>query len=151
MTLPNVAHHAIVDAVQKQPSASLRYRTSFTGLIREGERVAGLTTQGPEGARAIRARLVVGADGAFSRVREALKIPADVHLYPEGYLIAIVETQEPVSESFYYVGHKQILGLFPATGNKVYVFYMIPGGSMDAVKQRGIPALQQAWSQIAPH
>lgn len=151
VTLPNVAHHAIVDAVQKQPSASLRYHTSFTGLIREGERVAGLTTQGPEGARTIRARLVVGADGAFSRVREALKIPADVHLYPEGYLIAIVETQEPVSESFYYVGHKQILGLFPATGNKVYLFYMIPGGSMDAVKQRGIPALQRAWTQIAPH
>jgi 2-polyprenyl-6-methoxyphenol hydroxylase-like FAD-dependent oxidoreductase len=151
VTLPNVAHHAIVDAVQKQCCVSLRYKTSFAGLIREGERVVGLTTQGPDGARTIRARLVVGADGALSKVRDALKIPAEVYLYPEGYLIAIVESQEPVSESFYYVGHKQILGLFPATGKKVYLFYMIPGGSMDAVKQRGIAALQQVWTQIAPH
>lgn len=150
VTLPNVAHHAIVAAVQQQKSVTLRYGTSFTGLLREGNQVVGLSAQGPEGTSAIRAKIVVGADGAFSKVREALKIPADVYRYPDGYLIAILESEEPVSESFYYVGHKTILGLFPATGNKVYLFYMIPSGSMDAVKQRGIPALQQAWSQIAP-
>lgn len=150
VTLPNVAHHAIVAAVQQQQRVTLRYGTSFTGLLHEGNRVVGLTTQGPEGRTTIRAKIVVGADGAFSKVREALKIPADVHLYPDGYLIAILESEEPISESFYYVGHKTILGLFPATGNKVYLFYMIPSGSMEAVKQRGIPALQQTWSQIAP-
>jgi 2-polyprenyl-6-methoxyphenol hydroxylase-like FAD-dependent oxidoreductase len=150
VTLPNVAHHAIIDAVNKQSSVNLRYGTSFAGLIMEGERIVGLTAQGPDGIRTIQAKLVVGADGAFSKVREALKIPADVHLYPEGYLIAIVESEEPVTESFYYVGHKQILGLFPATGKKVYLFYMIPGGSYESAKQRGIPALQQAWATIAP-
>ncbi|WP_455389727.1 FAD-dependent monooxygenase [Petrachloros mirabilis] len=150
VTLPNVAHHAIVGAVQAQPSASLRYETSFAGLVREGERVVGLMTQGPDGTKTIRSMLVVGADGAFSKVREALKIPSDVHQYEEGYLIAIVESQEPISESFYYVGHRQILGLFPATGNKVYLFYMIPSGSYDAIKQHGIAVLQQTWSQIAP-
>lgn len=150
VTLPNVAHQAIVAAVQQQKSVTLRYGTSFTGLLREGNQVVGLSTTGPEGTTQIRAKIVVGADGAFSKVREALKIPADLHLYPDGYLIAILESDEPVSESFYYVGHKTILGLFPATGNKVYLFYMIPSGSMDAVKQRGIPALQQVWTKIAP-
>jgi 6-methylpretetramide 4-monooxygenase len=150
VTLPNVAHHAIVGAVRQQRGVSLRYGTSFAGLIREGERVAGLTSRSADGVRTIRSKLVVGADGAFSKVREALGIPADVYLYPEGYLIAIVESQEPVTESFYYVGHRQILGLFPATGKKVYLFYMIPGGSMETVKQRGLQALQQAWAQIAP-
>jgi 2-polyprenyl-6-methoxyphenol hydroxylase-like FAD-dependent oxidoreductase len=150
VTLPNVAHHAIVAAVQQQQSATLLYGTTFAGLLREGNRVVGVTTQGPDGTRTIRAKIVVGADGAFSKVREALKIPADLHRYPDGYLIAILESEEPISESFYYVGHKTILGLFPATGNKVYLFYMIPSGSMEAIKQRGIPALQQIWSQIAP-
>jgi 6-methylpretetramide 4-monooxygenase len=150
VTMPNVAHHAIVAAVQQHKSVSLRYRTSFTGLLREGERVVGLSTQGPDGTDQIRAKIVVGADGAFSKVREALKIPADVHLYPDGYLIAILDSEEPVSESFYYVGDRTILGVFPATGNKVYLFYMIRSGSMDAVKQRGIPALQETWSRIAP-
>jgi 2-polyprenyl-6-methoxyphenol hydroxylase-like FAD-dependent oxidoreductase len=118
--------------------------------VREGDQVVGLSTQGQEGTNQIRAKIVVGADGALSKVREALKIPADVHLYPDGYLIAILEWEEPVSESFYYVGQRTILGIFPATGNKVYLFYMIPSGSMEMVKQRGIPALQQTWSHIAP-
>jgi 2-polyprenyl-6-methoxyphenol hydroxylase-like FAD-dependent oxidoreductase len=150
VTLPNVAHHAIVEAVKAQPSVSLRYGTAFAGLIRDGGRVVGLTVKGPDGERRIDARLVVGADGVFSKVRDALGIPADLHRYPDGYLIAIVDSQEAVSESYYYVGHKQILGLFPATGKKVYLFYMIPSGSYDAIKQQGIPALQQAWSRIAP-
>lgn len=150
VTLPNVAHHAIVAAVQQHTSVTLRYGTSFTGLVREGHQVVGVSTQGPDGTHTVRAKIVVGADGAFSKVREALKIPADLYLYPDGYLIAILESDEPVSESFYYVGHRTILGIFPATGNKAYLFYMIPKDSMEAVKQRGILALQQIWSQIAP-
>jgi 6-methylpretetramide 4-monooxygenase len=150
VTLPNVAHHAIVAAVQQHTSVTLRYGTSFSGLVRQGNQVVGVSTQGPDGAHTIRAKIVVGADGAFSKVREALKIPADLYLYPDGYLIAILESDEPVSESFYYVGHRTILGIFPATGNKAYLFYMIPKDSMEAVKQQGIPALQQRWGQIAP-
>jgi 2-polyprenyl-6-methoxyphenol hydroxylase-like FAD-dependent oxidoreductase len=150
VTLPNVVHHAIVEAVTQQSTATLRYRSSFVGLIRDGDYVTGLTVQGPEGPYTIKSKLVVGADGAFSQVRSALGIAADLHLYPEGYLIAILDSLEALAESFYYVGHKQILGLFPATGSKVYVFYMIPSGSYDAVKQQGIAALRQAWASIAP-
>jgi 2-polyprenyl-6-methoxyphenol hydroxylase-like FAD-dependent oxidoreductase len=150
VTMPNIAHHAIVEAVNKQPTVSLRYQTSFLGLIKEAGRVAGLTVQGPEGPYTIKSRLVVGADGAFSKVREALMIAADVHLYPESYLIAILESAEDLSESFYYVGHKQILGLFPATGNKVYLFYMIPSGSYESLKQKGLSPLKQVWTAIAP-
>jgi 2-polyprenyl-6-methoxyphenol hydroxylase-like FAD-dependent oxidoreductase len=150
VTLPNVTHHVIVDAVNKQPAASLRYGTSFAGLIMEHDRVVGLTARASGESYGIKARLVVGADGAFSKVREALKIPADLHLYPDGYVIAILESREPVSESFYYVGHKEILGLFPATGNKVYLFYMIASGSYEALKQRGMGRLRETWTAIAP-
>jgi 2-polyprenyl-6-methoxyphenol hydroxylase-like FAD-dependent oxidoreductase len=150
VTMPNVVHHAIVEAVTKQPTATLRYQASFAGLLKEGECVTGLTVQGPEGPYMIKSRLVIGADGAFSKVREALLIPSEVHLYPEAYLIAILESTEHMSESFYYVGHKQILGLFPAMGNQVYLFYMIPSGSYESLKQQGISCLRRVWSAIAP-
>ena len=150
VTLPNVAHHAIVDAIARQSAATLRYATSFVELIKDGERITGATVQGPEGLHRIKSRLVVGADGAFSKVRESLAIPADVHLYPEGYLIAMLDSSEALNESFYYVGHKQILGLFPATGNQVYLFYMVPRGAYESIKQNGIWALTRAWTVIAP-
>ncbi len=150
VTLPNVAHHAIVGAVQRQPSVSLRYGTTFTGLLRDGTCVTGVTAQEKGEPLTVRAKVVVGADGAFSKVREALTIPADLHLYPDGYLIAILECTDPPTDSFYYVGHRKILGMFPAAGNKVYLFYMIKSGSMEAIKARGISALQREWREIDP-
>lgn len=150
VTLPNVAHHAIVDAVQRHTSVSLRYGATFTGLLRDGNQVTGVTSEEKGETLTVKAKVVVGADGVFSKVREALKIPTDVHLYPDGYLIAILECENPPADSFYYVGHHKILGLFPAAGNKVYLFYMIPRGSMETVKARGISTLRQEWMAITP-
>ncbi len=150
VTLPNAAHHAILEAIEAEPSVSLWYGATFTGLLREQERVVGLTaTRGSEGVT-VKAKVVVGADGALSAVREALHIPADLHLYPQGYLIAILDAPTPLTEAKYFVGKKTILGMFPAAGDKVYLFYMIDAGSYDRVKEQGIPALQRAWSAIDP-
>ncbi|MBL8036881.1 FAD-dependent monooxygenase [Nitrospira sp. CMX1] len=150
VTLPNVAHHAIVDAVEREPSVSLRYRATFTGLLRENGRVVGLTAKQGEQERTIKAKVVVGADGAFSKVREALQIPADLYLYPQGYLIALLDAAIPMAEAKYFVGKRTILGLFPAAGDKVYAFYMIKTGSYDQVKERGLVALQNTWIAIDP-
>ncbi len=98
----------------------------------------------------VKAKVVVGADGAFSKVREALQIPADRYLYPQGYLIALLDAAIPMTEAKYFVGKRTILGMFPAAGNKVYVFYMIKTGSYDRVKEQGIAALQESWIAIDP-
>lgn len=150
VTLPNVAHHAIVDAVEREPSVSIRYRATFTGLLREKGRVVGLTARQGDQERTIKAKVVVGADGAFSKVREALQIPADLYLYPQGYLIALLDAAIPMSEAKYFVGKRTILGLFPAAGDKIYAFYMIKTGSYDQVKVQGLSALQNAWIAIDP-
>jgi 2-polyprenyl-6-methoxyphenol hydroxylase-like FAD-dependent oxidoreductase len=150
VTLPNVAHHAIVDAIEQEPSVSLRYRSTFTGLLRETGRVVGLTAKQGDQERTIRAKVVVGADGAFSKVREALQIPADLYLYPQGYLIALLDAAIPMGEAKYFVGKRTILGLFPAAGDKIYAFYMIKTGSYDQVKAQGLSTLQNAWIAIDP-
>ena len=150
VTLPNVVHHAILNAIEGESSVSLRYRSAFTGLLRENGRVVGLTAKQGEDSVTVKAKVVVGADGAFSKVREALQIPADLHLYPQGYLIAIVEAAVPISEAKYFVGKRTILGMFPAAGNNVYLFYMIKSGSYDRVKEQGIAGLQESWIAIDP-
>ena len=63
VTLPNVAHHAIVAAVQQHKNATLRYGTSFTGLLREGSQVVGLSTHRPDGTTTIRAKIVMRRHG----------------------------------------------------------------------------------------
>jgi 2-polyprenyl-6-methoxyphenol hydroxylase-like FAD-dependent oxidoreductase len=150
VTLPNVAHHAILDAIQAEQSVSLWYGATFTALLREQGRVVGLMAKRGEEQVTVKAKVVVGADGAFSKVREALQIPADLHLYPQGYLIAMLDAPDPVNEAKYFVGKRTILGMFPAAQSKVYLFYMIDSGSYDWVKAQGIPALQQAWTAIDP-
>ena len=150
VTLPNVAHHAILNAIQAEASVSLRYGATFTGLLFERGRVVGLTAKRGADEITLKTKVVVGADGAFSKVREALRIHADLHLYPQGYLIAIVDAPVQLTEAKYFVGKRTILGMFPAARNKVYLFYMIDTGSYDRVKAQGIPSLQETWIAIDP-
>ena len=151
VTLPNVAHHAILEALESSSPGSLRYGTAFKGVIRDGMRVAGVNAEHASRPTSIRASVVVGADGALSKVRDAIGIPAQVHRYREGYLIAILDhAADAVAESRYYVGRGAILGLFPAAEGKQYLFYMIPADSMAQVKAAGLPALREAWRAIAP-
>ena len=150
VTLPNVAHHAILQALETHAPGSLRYGVRFKELLREGTRVVGVTAECQGKLLAISAKLVVGADGAFSKVREALAIPTRFHLYRDGYLIAILDSPDDLAEGRYFVGRRTILGLFPAAGRKVYLFYMIPADSMPQIKAAGLAALRVQWLTIDP-
>jgi len=150
VTLPNVAHHAILKALEERAPGGLRYGVQFKELLREGNRVVGVVGEHQGKPLTISAKLVVGADGAFSKVREALAIPAQLHRYREGYLIAMLDDADGLDEGRYFVGRGTILGLFPAAGRKTYLFYMIPAGTMEQVKAAGLPALREQWCRIAP-
>ncbi len=150
VTLPNVAHHAILKELEAANSAGFWYGAQFTGLHYNGGQVDGLEAERNGERIQIAAKLVVGADGAFSKVRQCLRIEADMHLYSEGYLIAILESPKVETEARYFVGRRTILGLFPAAGRKVYLFYMIPAGSFDHIKAKGLEPLRQAWRAVAP-
>ena len=150
VTLPNVAHHVILDAYDAAAPGCLRYGSCFKGLRRNGARVTGVLAERQGQAVEIEAALVVGADGARSKVREALGIPGALHLYDEAYLIGLVDQAEPLEDSHYYVGRGEILGVFPAAEQKAYFFLMIRAGGYEAVKAAGLPALRQQLTRIAP-
>ena len=150
VTLPNVAHHVILEAFEKESPGTLRYSATFKRLLREGGQVVGVEVEHDGHATNIAAKIVVGADGAFSKVREALGIPARLHLYREGYLIAILDSPDDMEEGRYFVGRRTIFGLFPAACGKVYLFYMIPAGSMQQMKAAGLDAIRAQWLKIDP-
>lgn len=150
VTLPHIAHHAVLEALQAENPGGLWYGTTFKAVLREGARVTGVEAETDGQPVRISAKLVVGADGPFSKVREALAIPTKLHRYSESYLVTLLDCPEGLEESQYFVGRRTILGLFPAAGQRVYLFYMIPADSMAAVKTTGLASLRRQWKSIYP-
>jgi len=73
----------------------VRYRPArFLAAAPAGESLA-VRIAGADGERTLHARLLVGADGAASGVREALDIPADTHDYGQSLLVARVRASRP--------------------------------------------------------
>ena len=150
VTLPNVAHHTILEAYEARAPGALRYDTRFTALRREGTTVAGVIAERHGERFTIEAKLVVGADGAFSEVRAALGIPTKLHRYREAYLIALLDNPDQHEDARYYVGRRTILGLFPAAARRMYVFYMISADSMPVIRAEGLETLRRRWNAIDP-
>ena len=150
VTLPNVAHHVILDALEAEAPGRLLYGTQFKGVLRDGHGVTGVVADREGRELRITAKLVVGADGAMSKVREALGIPAKLHLYKEGYLISLLNSPEDIDEARYFVGRRTILGMFPAAKKRLYFFYMIPADGLQGIRNAGLQALRDRWLAIDP-
>lgn len=59
----------LVDAAERS-GAVFRERTTLVGLTRHKDRVTGVVVRGADGHETVSARIVIGADGAWSRVAE---------------------------------------------------------------------------------
>ena len=147
---PNVVHQTILERHQQECPGQLSFGTRFERVIRSEGRIIGVEGRLNEQTIRVEAKVVVGADGPFSPVREAFGVPYALHRYHESYLIAMLESPSAFDEAQYYVGRKTILGLFPAAGHKAYAFYMVASNALEGLKARGVKALQREWREIAP-
>ncbi len=99
--------------------------------LRVDERHAHLTLQDAE---TLTARLVVGADGARSLVREQLRLPAHTHDYRELALVATVRTQQPhrhtAWQRFLSTGPLALLPLFDGSCSIVWTLGTQRGASL---------------------
>jgi 2-polyprenyl-6-methoxyphenol hydroxylase-like FAD-dependent oxidoreductase len=87
---------ALTEAAVATGRVAVRYRCRVARLLEEGASVCGVVLHGDDDAEeTIRARLVVGADGANSTVRAALGIPLPRRPYDHSYFG--VEVERPVN------------------------------------------------------
>jgi len=147
---PNVVHQTILEVLQAENPQGLFYGATFKSIIKDGSQVKGIEVESQGKIIKIEAKLVVGADGPFSKVREALAIPTKLHRYKESYLIAMLDCPDNLNESQYFIGKNTILGVFPAAGNKAYVFYMVPSDGFAQMKAEGLQVLRDKWKKIYP-
>ncbi|MEO5657876.1 MAG: FAD-dependent monooxygenase, partial [Nitrospiria bacterium] len=132
-------------------SIDQRWGCEVVGLVREHGRVTGVEVCEAGRTSVIAAPIVVGGDGPASPVRAALGISSRVHVYRDAYLTAILPRPPGfASEGRYYVGRREILGLFPLGADSLYVFYLWPAAGRAALEARGLEALKTAWRAIDP-
>lgn len=150
VTLPHVAHHPVLEALEKQNPGGLWYNASFTNVLKKDHTIIGVKADIQGKPLRISAKLVVGADGPTSKVREALNIPTELYRYPESYLVAILDCPEKLDEAQYFLGKREILGLFPAAKEKLYLVYLINAESRNAIHAAGVEPLQKRWIAVYP-
>lgn len=132
------------------PSFHLEMQTEATGLVFDGERVAGVKVKTQEGAREILADLVVGTDGRHSTVRAAAGLES-------------IDFGSPMDALWMRISRKpgdpeQLLGRLDY--GKIFVLIdrgdywqaalVVRKGAFSEIQKRGLPAFRADIAEIAP-
>ena len=133
------------------PSFQLITRARVEKLIRHDGQTCGVRYRQDVTRCEVRARLVVGADGRFSRVRQLAQIPLNSTAQPIDVLWLTVPRQpnDP----------PRARGLYPRAGRLVVILdrpdtwqigYRFPKGGYQALRTAGIEALRGSIVELAP-
>ena len=125
-------------------------QADVTDLARDGERITGAVAATPGGEITVRAALVVGTDGRHSTVREKAGLESVALGSPIDVLWMRISRRPADPE--------QVLGTFDAgkglvmlnRGDYWQCGYIIPKGTLDGLKQRGIAALRNDMLALVP-
>lgn len=148
---PRYVREALLEKMGSLPNVSVHTGAAVTGLLREGANVAGVHVRTGASSHTVRAKLVAGADGRTSRVQREMGVGASNLPYGEGYLTGLLPRPDGFDrDGFYYMGKREILGLFPISDRKLYFFYMLPGDDLAAAKKAGVKKLAERIGQIHP-
>jgi 2-polyprenyl-6-methoxyphenol hydroxylase-like FAD-dependent oxidoreductase len=127
---------------QRYPGFQLRMRWEASDLIVEGERVVGVTATTPDGPAEIRAALVVGCDGRHSTVREKAGLAVDDFGAPMDVLWFRLSRKPADAMATGGVFDQGRIFIMLNRGDYWQCAYVIPKGSMDELRRRGIEAFR---------
>ncbi len=119
-------------------------------LIEEAGRVTGLRAQTPDGPLEVQAKLVVGADGRHSVVRERAGLRIDEFGAPMDVLWLRLSRRPSDPEN--PIGRFDTGRVFVMLNRTDYwqCGYVIPKGSFEQVRGRGLPAFRESVACLAP-
>jgi 2-polyprenyl-6-methoxyphenol hydroxylase-like FAD-dependent oxidoreductase len=132
------------------PALQVMMNANASDLIRDGEKVAGVTADTPEGPVEIRAGLTIGCDGRHSTVRERAGLDVEEIGAPMDVLWFRADRRANESESlFARLQAGKMLVTFDR-GDYWQCAYVIPKGQFDTVKARGLDAFRSDVVGMAP-
>jgi 2-polyprenyl-6-methoxyphenol hydroxylase-like FAD-dependent oxidoreductase len=140
----------LADAGNAEPTFTLRMGTEVTGLLRNGENVAGVRYQSPDGTGELRADLTVACDGRTSLLRrEAGLVP---HEYPVPFDVAWFRI-DTLTEIKYQLTPRMSPGLMmlliPREGYFQAGAFLPKGGEAD-LHARGLDTFKSQVAALVP-
>jgi 2-polyprenyl-6-methoxyphenol hydroxylase-like FAD-dependent oxidoreductase len=136
----------------RYPNFTLRMRTEFLDVVREGERVNGIRYRNDHGEGVIHAGLVVGADGRRSAVRDSVGLSTVARGVPIDVVLFRISRRESDAEQgiTLRLDGGDILGLIDR-GSYWQSFVEIPkGDGIRALRAAGIEAFRDKVVRLAP-
>ena len=140
----------LADEGINHPKFHLMLGTEATGLLRDGDRIAGVTATTPDGQINITADLTVAADGRDSTLRDAAgMIPTDYGVAVDVLWFRLPRTVADPPDTLAYLDAESMVITIPREG-----YYqsglLIPKGDFPAVKDAGIPEFRARIVRAAP-
>jgi 2-polyprenyl-6-methoxyphenol hydroxylase-like FAD-dependent oxidoreductase len=139
----------VADKAKQYPCFRLEMNTEATGLLREGDRVTGVTAQAGGDLIEICADLTVACDGRWSVIREHSGLPVTEFPMPIDVLWFRVPRADSAPETLGYLGDGQIViainrGAYWQCGTT------IDKGEFERVQAEGLPAFRSRVAAAAP-
>jgi len=128
----------------------LRMKAEAVDLVEEGGRVVGLRAKTPDGELAIRADLVVGADGRHSTVRERAGFKSVDYGAPMDVLwFRLPRRATDEAETFGHIEAGAMM-IMLNRGDYWQCAYVIPKGGIEKVKAEGLEAFRKRVLFMSP-
>jgi 2-polyprenyl-6-methoxyphenol hydroxylase-like FAD-dependent oxidoreductase len=134
----------------RYPNFHLQMEAEVIDLVEENSRIAGVRAQTREGAREIRADLVVGADGRHSIVRERAGFEVKTLGAPIDVLWMRLSKREGAAQQTAGRFNYGRLLVMLDRGDYWQCAYVIRKGGYDEIRRRGLDALRDDIVKIAP-
>lgn len=132
------------------PRFHLMMNAEVTDIVQESGQVSGVMAKTQEGEIQVRADLIVGADGRRSVVRERAGLQVvDLGAPMDVMWMRIRRVPSDPKQTF---GHVEAGKIFVMLDREEYwqCAYVIPKGSADEVRRKGLPAFRQEIANLSP-
>jgi len=140
----------IAEQARKNQGFQLRTQAKATGLIDDAGRIAGVRASTADGLLEIRADLTVGADGRHSTVRQSAGLEVvDLGAPMDVMWMRLSRREDDPGQTFGHVEQGKMMVMLDREDYWQCAF-VIPKGTADAVKRRGLPAFREEVATLEP-
>ena len=145
---------ALIETALSSGAIDFRRGARVSGLLRDDRgAVSGVRAVSGSGPLEIRARLVVGADGSGSLVRQQAGIGTDIQTYPYQYLMLTCQRSpdQPADENTEVWGADGFCGLYPITADLVRCPVQAVPGELTRWRTIGLQAVTEEMKGRYPY